>query len=104
MKTNGMLMDGMLKKQGGWLGLWKLKYFMLTETELLYFDKNKVYSFIIKSSTQLIHNKVTLVFKIVNENDKLCLCAENYDELDKWINALNNAISTQYVKQERDKK
>lgn len=96
---------GVLRKQCGFLGFWYFKYFVLAQDTLIYFNSESNYkkkksceTFPLKPSTVLVFTKTSLVFKVITDEDKICLIAENYDDLTRWTNGLQSAISELYVK------
>jgi hypothetical protein len=104
--------EGQLLKQSGLLGLWKHKYFVLDNDILKYYkhEKDKLDNnglckiFVLSSSTVLAYAKLSLVFKVVNEEtggEELCLMASSKEALEGWITALKAAISRKYSQMKR---
>lgn len=103
--------EGQLLKQSGFLGMWKHKYFVLDNAILKYYkrEKDKLENngsckiFVLTSTTILAYAKLSLVFKVINEDagEELCLMANSKDTLDQWIEALKSAISRLYNIQKR---
>jgi hypothetical protein len=103
--------EGTLLKQSGFLGLWKHKYFVLDHDILKYYkhEKDKLDNnglckiFVLTSSTVLAYAKLSLVFKVVNEEagEELCLMANSKEVLDEWIELLKGAISRKYSQMKR---
>lgn len=106
-------LEGQLLKQSGFLGMWKHKYFVLENAILKYYkhEKDKLENngsckiFVLTSSTVLAYAKLSLVFKVINEDagEELCLMANSKDTLDQWIETLKLAISRLYNIQKKRK-
>ena len=106
--------SGQLLKQSGFLKLWRHKYFTLDNNVLKYYKHEKDFLennalckiFILSSTTILAYTKLSLVFKIMNEDteEELCLMADTKELLENWVKYLKKAISKLYLQKKQNRR